>query len=284
MKRSRFLIFLSLCLVLAACTASGDIEIPNEQTITAEAALALPPTLTPPPSATPRGTATNTPPPTSAPSETASPGPSPTGTAPQLPEGDPRTGLNLSVPDYEDDFTRQFQWAEFIYEEAATNLLDLENGYLRTTDHNPDTYITWSKTDLTATNFYAQIQAQFGECSGKDSAGLGFRLPAGTLSSGYTLEVSCDGMYRVRKFLEDAPPVVLQDWTPSDKINQESGSENLIGVHTRGGILTPIINNKSFAEIEDYSFLQGTFGVFSSSYETTDLTVIFDNFRYWYAR
>ncbi len=284
MKQSRFLIFLILCMVLSACTAGEDIEILTGQTLTAEADLSLPPTQTPPPSATPRGTATNTPLPTAAPSETASPGPSPTATAPQLPEDDPRTGLNLAVPDYEDDFTRQFQWAEFIYEEAATNLLDLEGEQFQAIDHNPDTYITWSKTDLAATNFYAQIQAQFGECSGKDSAGLGFRLPAGTLSSGYTLEVSCDGMYRVRKFLEDAPPVILQDWTPSEVINQGSRAENLIGIHTSSGTLTPIINDRSLAEIEDYSFLQGTFGLFSSSFETIDLLVYFDNFRYWYAR
>mgnify|MGYP006291535263 CR=1 FL=1 len=273
-------LLLCLTLTISAC-APAQPEDTAAQTQT-EQALQAPPTITPPPTATPQGTATNTPEPSSTPTETFTPGPSPTSTAPQLPEGDPRTGLDLAVPDYEDPFTVQFQWGEFISEGAATNLLEDER--MRTTDHSTDTFLYWSKTDLNATSFYAQIEAEFSECSGKDTAGLGFRLPLDKLTSGYTLEVSCDGMYRVRKFLEDAPPVTLQDWTASPEINQGTGAVNLIGVHTIGSSLTPIINETALETIEDYSYLQGTFGVFSNAYDTADLTVYFDNFRYWYAR
>ncbi|MBN1265417.1 MAG: hypothetical protein JXA25_07985 [Anaerolineales bacterium] len=271
-----------LLLTLPACASPGPSEETLAQTQTAEAIALLPPTNTPPPTATPQGTATETPEPSPTPTDTPTPGPTPTATAPLLPEGDPRTGLDLSVPDFHDTFTTKYLWGEFIIEGAATNILDDER--LRATDHLADTYLSWSATDIKATNFYAQISAEFTACDGKDSAGLVFRIPPDVYNRGYTLEVSCDGMYRIRKFLGEAPPLTLLDWTASDAILQGPDTVNQIGVFTDGARIIPIINEVTLEEIEDFSYSLGTFGIFSNAYETADLTIYFDDFLYWYQR
>jgi len=276
-------VFMTIILVfLSACTAPALSEEQAAQTQTAEAVSLLPPTKTPPPTATPEGTATNTSEPSPTPTYTPTAGPSPTQTPPPLAEGDPRTGLDLAIPDYEDTFNTRFKWGEFIIEGAATNLL--EEDRFRTTDHLADSFLSWSATDLNATNFYARIEATFTECTGLDSAGLVFRIPPEEYNRGYTLEVSCDGMYRIRKFLGEAPPVALLDWTTSDAINQGPGAVNQIGVFTDGGQLVPIINENTLSAVEDFSYSIGTFAVFSNAYETADLTIYFDDFRYWYLR
>ena len=282
MKRTIPALILFLAFLLTACTSTGASEEPLAETHSSEPAILLPPTNTPPPTATPRGTATNTTEPSPTPTDTPTAGPSPTITPPPLPEGDPRTGLDLSVPDYHDTFETKFLWGEFITEGAATNILDDDR--FRTTDHVADTFLSWSATDIKATNFYAQINAEFTDCDGKDSAGLVFRIPPEVYNRGYTLEVSCDGMYRVRKFLGDAPPQTLVDWTESEAINQGPDSSNQIGVFAGGSKIVPIINEISLPEIEDYSYTLGTFGIFSNAYETIDLTIYFDDFRYWYLR
>lgn len=263
--------FACSCTTEATITREDLLETAIAGTLTAE------PTRTPPPSATVPVTPTDVPRPTSTATETPTPGPSPTPTAPELSPNDPRVGLNISLPDYRDDFSRDHVWGESITD-ATTNLI--RDGELHAIDHLVDNAVWWSATLPTGSNTYVEVTATIGECIGKDSAGIGVRIGE-DLSSGYTLELSCDGHYRIRRFYLGTVSV-LQDWTFSRAILQGQGAENRIGFVARGGLLFGFANGEFLGTSEDFTFSNGTFAIFANATETPDFTVIFDDFWLWY--
>lgn len=195
--------FLILGLALAACTRTA--RVPSSFDLATSIAATLttlptsPATATPPPSSTAPPSATPSVTPSPVPSDTPTVGPSPTATRPPLPTDDPRYGLDLGVPGYHDGFAQRFTWGE-LDDPGAVNTW--EDGHMLAVDRLIDAYIWWSATvpDAGAANFYAEISATIGACSGRDAAGFGVRVGGVNLDSGYTLEVSCDGAYRVRRF------------------------------------------------------------------------------------
>jgi hypothetical protein len=249
-----------------------------------EIATAVAATLTAQPTRTPLPTATSIPsptpilPPTPTPSQTPTPGPSPTATAPPLPPGDPRDGLNLSLPDYKDSFDINTTWGGPNHEAAANMIKD---GYLEAIDNLTDTYVWWSTTLQGGSNIYAEVTAEILSCSGKDSAGLGVRIKEDSFDSGYALEVSCDGYYRLRKFSGGLVETLI-DWTFSNEIIQGPNASNIIGLVARGSKLHATINRVVVGSTEDFSYYSGTFALFANALETPGLTVRFDDFELWY--
>lgn len=280
MKRAPLLTQLSIVLILLiliGCAPQPTLSR-EELLVTAVAGtLTAEPTRTPPPSATVPVTPTEIPPPTPTPSATPTPGPSPTPTAPVLPPNDPRQGLNISDPDYRDNFSQDGLWGEFP-SEVTTNLIKDEQ--LEAIDHLTDSAAWWSATLPTGSDTYAEISSKIGDCAGKDAAGIGLRISA-DLTSGYTLELSCDGHFRIRRFSPETV-TVLQDWTFSQAIIQGPHAENRIGFVAKGGSLSGIANNEFLGTIEDFTFFSGTFALFSNAAETPDLRIIFDDFWLWY--
>jgi hypothetical protein len=269
---------LALGLTLAACTRPAGEPPPDTiatlVAATLTAAPTLPPTNTPPPSATPILT------PSSTPTETSTPGPSPSPTPPELPPDDPRYGLNLATPHYQDNFSSQFTWFGPSFE-GALNIW--EDGRLQATDYLTDQSIWWSTTvrDIDAGNLYVEITSEIGECSGKDGFGIAVRVNGDIRNSGYTLEFSCDGAYRIRKFTTGSVEILV-DWTASDAIQSGTGSINRMGFLAKADQLIAFANGELIGQVEDYSFFAGTFGLFASAAETPGLTVFFDDFALWY--
>ena len=209
--------------------------------------------------------------------------PTPSNTPIPLEPGDPREGLNLSNPDYSDDFSQRFTWFEFSDPESATVVWD--DGRLRITDHVRDGILWWTTTAVVAENSYAEIMAQTASCSGKDAYGMGIRVGGDNIDRGYTLEISCDGAWRVRKFTAfDEIPAVLRDWTESDLINTGPDAGNLIGLMADGDQLFAFINGAPLdtVAIEDSDITSGVPSLFTNASQTTDLTVHFDDFRLWH--
>lgn len=209
--------------------------------------------------------------------------PTPSNTPIPLEPGDPRLGLNLSDPDYVDDFSQRFSWFEFSDPESATVFWD--EGRLRATDHITDGILWWTTTAIEAENPYAEIMAQTSSCSGKDAYGMGIRVGGDNIDRGYTLEISCDGAFRVRKFTAfDEIPAVLSDWTQSDLINTGADASNQIGFLADGNQLHAFINGGllNTMAIEDSDYITGVPSLFSNASQTTDLTVHFDDFRLWF--
>ncbi|HET7010232.1 MAG TPA: hypothetical protein VFI11_05605 [Anaerolineales bacterium] len=232
----------------------------------------LPPSQTAPPSATPSVT------PSPVPSDTPTTGPSPTETLPALPPDDPRTGLDLRTPDYRDGFAARFTWGEQAHAGAVTTW---EDERLKAVDTLADANAWWTTTgpNAVAADFYAEITASMGACSGRDAAGFAVRVD---LSSGYALEVSCDGAYRVRKFTTGFVDV-LRDWTSAEAIVQGPEAVNRLGFMAQGANLYVFANNLRLGEvIKDTSRFAGSFGLYAMAFDTPGLAVYFDDFELWY--
>jgi hypothetical protein len=280
-KPTRFSIYTSIFVagfMLVACTERVA-TTPVDHVATAVAAtLTAHPTRTPPPSITPIPSPTQVLRPSPTASSTPTPGPSPTASAPPLPAGDPRSGLNLSYPDYLDQFTISTTWGG-PNNEAARNMI--KEGYLEATDYLTDTYVWWSTTVPEGRDVYIEVTAEISSCSGKDSAGVGLRIGGDQYDSGYTLEVSCDGHFRVRSFASGVVTALI-DWTPSDEILKGPNASNLIGFVAKGSTLHVALNRIVVSSVEDFSFYSGTFALFCNAFETSGLTVRFDDFKIWY--
>jgi len=200
-----------------------------------------------------------------------------------LEPGDPRLGLNLSDPDYIDDFSKRFTWFEFSDPESAT--ANWDDDRLRVTDHVTDGILWWTTTAVVAEDSYAEIMVRTSACSGKDAYGIGIRVGGDSIDRGYTLEISCDGAWRVRKFIAfDKIPAVLRNWTESDLINAGPDATNQIGFMADGDQLFAFINGVLLdpIAIEDSDYSSGVPSLFTNASQTTDLTVHFDDFRLWF--
>jgi hypothetical protein len=249
---------------------------------TLSAAAPLSATRTSPPPATPSltFTPTLTRTPTIEPSGT--PGPTATITVPPLPTDDPRfgLGLNLAVPDYHDGFQARYTWGE-LADPGAANTWD--DGRLKTSDLLSDPFIWWSTTilDANAGNLFAEVTAQIEQCSGKDAAGFSSRVSGVNLDSGYALEVSCDGHYRLRRFSEGTVQV-LRDWTPAPAIVQGPNATNRLGLLVIGDQITAYANGVALGPaVQDAGLSLGTFGLYALARETPGVVVVFDDFALW---
>lgn len=278
--KSKFSIILTIVLglTLAACTRPAR-EPPLDRTATMEAATlaaetALPASRTPPPSAsaiiTPSAMSSETPPPSEGPSATI----------PELAPDDPRQGLNLASPDYHDNFSSQTTWSGPNFA-GAVNVWEDERH--SATDNFADQYIWWSTTkdELDTGNLYAEISVEMGDCSGKDGYGFAVRVSGEMRNSGYALEFSCDGSYRIRKLIVGSV-VTLIDWTSSESILRGPNSVNRMGFLADGPQLYLIANGEVLDQVEDEDLISGNFGLYANAATTPGLTVYYDDFSLWY--
>jgi hypothetical protein len=195
---------------------------------------------------------------------------------------DPRIGLNLSNPDYTDDFSVPGRWYSG-YEDAGVRLA-YEGQAFAATDKLTDLFLFYSGSVRTDSNFYAEIDMTIGPCSGRDGGGLAFRVGGADYDQSYVFEVACNGEYRIRKFVDfDTIPLILRNWTYSDAIHQGSNATNRIGVFADGNELYFFANGVLLTPnpIEDNAYSQGRYGIFASAAETPNLKMLFDNFAVW---
>ena len=230
-------------------------------------------------------------PPTPLPTETASataigsatetaaapPTPSPIPLSPD----DPRAGLNLSAPDVRDDFN-QALW--YVGSDEATASFAYADGRFQVTDNLADGFLWWSTTAREAADLYLEVTAAVGACSGKDAYGFGIRVGGQNFDQGYTLEISCDGAYRVRRFVSEQPPVILLNWTAAAPLVTGSEATNRIGLLAQGYQLHVFANGEllSAQAIEDDSYSSGTLSLFASAAQTPGLTVYYDDLALWF--
>jgi hypothetical protein len=269
--------------ILAGCNRAAQELPPNvlatQVAATLTAAPTLPSSITPPPSPTTLPSATQAVPPTETPTQTPTPG-SPSPTPPPLAPDDPRVGLNLAAPDYTDDFSIAYKWVGPDDPGSATN--KMESGHLTATDHKADGYIWWSTTDQQAGDLYAEVSATVGACSGKDAAGFSVRVNGANFDQAYALELSCEGSFRLRRFISNAAPEVLIEWTASPEITKGPNVTNRMGLLAKGSKLYVFANGKLIGQVEDAAYASGTFGLYASAVDSAALTVTFDDFATWY--
>lgn len=224
-------------------------------------------------------------------SETPTTGPSPTATAtatstpsatPTVGPQDPRSALDLNNPDYRDDFSVPGRWYSG-YSDAGVSL-NFEGQAFAAVDKLTDYIIFYSGSVRTEANFYAEIDARIGACSGRDAGGMAVRVSGADYDKSYVFEVACNGEYRLRKFIDfSGVPEVLLNWSYSDAINKGSNAINRIGVFADGDELYLFVNGTLLTQnpIEDNDYPEGRFGIFASAAQTPNLKVLFDDFALW---
>jgi hypothetical protein len=136
------------------------------------------------------------------------------------------------------------------------------------------------------TNTYIELTANSGDCSGKDSYGIIFRVPVlKDPSQGYLFEVTCDGYYRLWKWDGKVSPnglaTVLVPWAQTSLINAGANQTNKLGVMVKDDKFTLYMNGEKLASATDSAFDAGFFGVFVRAGETSEYTVKFEQMRYW---
>jgi len=269
-------------LLLASCNRPAAEPPPNLLATSVAATLSAQPvaiaTSTLPPAST-VPTATSESPPTESATETpaAPPTPSPIPLSPD----DPRAGLNLSAPDLRDDFS-QALW--YVGSDDATASFAYANGQFQVTDNLADGFLWWTTTAREAADLYVEVTAEVGACSGKDAYGFGIRVGGQNFDQGYTLEIACDGSYRLRRFVSEELPVILLDWTPAAALVSGPQATNRIGLLAQGERFQVFANGElvSAQAIEDESYSSGILSLFASAAQTPGLTVHFDDLALWF--
>jgi hypothetical protein len=186
--------------------------------------------------------------------------------------------LDLSSPHFVDDFSVRLRWGEPHSESASVYV---KAGRLHAIDRVPDPYIVWSRNDLTAGNFYAEVTAEIGDCEGRDGYGLAVRIHGEEANNAYTLEFSCSGEYRIRAF-RDGGVETLLEWTAADSIHKGAGGVNQMGFLAHGSDLFAFANRQYLGQVRATLHYAGTFGLFASAAESEDLSADFDQFAVWF--
>jgi hypothetical protein len=258
-------------------TASPAVNNPQPLVITAT----LPPAPTGPAatgtSATGSVAASTTPqPPTSAPTQTptASDTPQPTPTATAV-AGDPRQ--SLGDPTFQDTkFKEDNNWGSAWKDDFTQG--QFKNNELVLTSIGVDGWtLTWPKI----ADFYIEMTATTGDCSGMDRYGLIVRVPE-TFDRGYLFGFTCDGQYSLRVW----DPVKKQynylvKWTHSEDIVSGSNQTNRVGLMAQGDKLSLYANGKLLSSATDSRFDKGRFGPFVGHADTNDFTVYIKEIAYW---
>jgi hypothetical protein len=206
----------------------------------------------------------------------------PTPTPFQVTEEDPRSILDLSSPDLVDYFDEE-TW--YLYD-SDNAMYWLEDGALYGKDYKPEEkYVYWTFTNPQSGRVYAEVTAINGDCIYEDSVGMVIRVQQDKSPTGYALEFSCDGSYRLR--LHRGPsksPQELIEWTPSEAINAGPFASNRMGLWGYDGKFYLFANGQMIGEYydADYPYTYGYFALYVRASDTFDLTASFDNFAFWH--
>jgi hypothetical protein len=220
-------------------------------------------------------TATATPlPPTSAPSVT----PTATETPPPTPtavEGDPRQ--TLGDPTFQDTkFKEDVNWGSAWKDEFTQG--EFSNNEMVLTSVGVD---GWTLTWPIVTDFYIEMTATTGDCSGMDRYGLIVRVPK-SFDRGYLYGFTCDGKYSLRIWDPAKKQYTyLINWTHSDEIMAGSNKTNRIGLMARGEKFTLYANGVEIDSATDSRFDKGQFGPYIGHANTEDFTIYIKEIAYW---
>jgi hypothetical protein len=206
----------------------------------------------------------------------------PTPTPFEVAEDDPRAMLDLSKPDYVDYFGEE-TW--YLYETDSARYW-MEDGALKGMDKVPEERsVFWTFANPKSGRVYAEVSATNGDCIYKDSVGMVIRVQEEKSPTGYALEFSCDGSYRLRLLRGPTTSALeLIEWTPSEKINTGAFASNRLALWGYDGKFYLFANGQMIDEYfdADYPYTYGYFALYVRASDTFDLTATFDNFAFWH--
>ena len=166
--------------------------------------------------------------------------------------------------------------------EPVTNI-EITEGRMRASDPSTDQEVWWSFVrHLPIENLYVEVNVSFDGCSGKDAVGMVVRFdPNLSIENGYGLEFSCDGSYRILKYMNIEPDEILINWNPSDAIHTSEEAVNTMGFMAFGEKLCVYVDHQKIGQTEESTYKSGTIGLYANAAETAGLTVDFDQLSLW---
>jgi hypothetical protein len=196
---------------------------------------------------------------------------------PTLNPDDPKAGLG--EPDWTDNFDTGDNWP--LYNDEHVNM-QIKDGSLVMTSlvaNRKDPWDSWMVTDKTLSDFYLELSATPGDCSGLDRYGMVIRAnPEATKA--YMFGFSCGGEYSLRLW-DGEKLFMLQAWQISQFVNRGSNKPNRLGLLAHAKTFSLYANDKLLTTVEDETFKEGSFGLFSGAVNTDNFTVWFDQMAYW---
>ena len=197
-------------------------------------------------------------------------------------EDDPRAILDLANPDHTDYFINPDTWYDY---EVAGAAYSVQDGKLVGTDKVAQDGLYWSYTSVQSGRVYAEISATNGDCISKDAVGLVIRIDPEQTPSGYALEVSCDGAWRLIRFRPAGGATATQvDWTSSDVIRTGKDATNRLGIWGYDGKFYIFINGFLVGEHWDAGmpWAFGYFAAYVRAEYTYPLSATFSDFAFWH--
>jgi len=215
--------------------------------------------------------------PATEPTVTPTSAPTPT---PTIVSNDP--GIYLGAADWTDNMDDIKNWPvdKNDYSSAVH-----ENGYYRITSLADADGWRLANTDA-FTNGYTELVFTTETCSVDDHYGIIFRVPAlQAANQGYLFGVTCDGRYNLRKWDgttgETGTMTTLIRYTNSAMLNSGSNKQNVLGVMTKGNIISLYINGELVDQITDDAYTGGYFGAFAGWEQTENFSVRVEKASYW---
>jgi len=192
------------------------------------------------------------------------------------PEADPRE--ELGKPTWRATFGPETDqtWGTFDDQQAKVEVLP---GGLVLTAKKDNSFDTWSLSYPTLSDFYLEIVGTSGPvCAGKDRYGPIVRTPEN--NAGYIYQISCDGMFQVRKWDGEQYTDIVK-WTPSEYIVPGPNQTHRLGYMAEGSQMGVYVNGFLLAEFEDASYPEGKFGVSIAASDTPGFSVTITDVEYW---
>jgi hypothetical protein len=211
------------------------------------------------------------------PTPTVSPTASPTLTN-TPPADDP--ALTLGAPSYRTDFPNAANW--YLYEDDTVKFDVVDHKFVMTAK-NANGYDGWTRTSWKLSNYYLEMTATPGTCSGRDRYGLVVGIPDPAYNPNYLLRFSCDGYFSFGFFNSDMDNKFhfLTDWTKSPFINSGSNQTNRVGFKAEGTHLMLYANGHFLTELTVPAFGEGLFGLVVGSVNTPNYVVRVSEVAYW---
>lgn len=255
-----FLLFVMLmALVLVGCGGGETAPLDTEPEVSAA-------TQAPQPSNTPEPET----PEEAEPQSASMPSPTPT------PDADPRVELGGAdwVAAFGEDTSQT--WGQF---DDAQAKVEMKPDELVLTAKNANSFDVWSMSYPVLEDFYLEITATSGEtCEGKDRYGPIVRAPDN--NQGYLYQISCDGMFALRKW-DGAEFTDLISWTPSEYIVPGPNQSHRVGIMAEGTDLSVYVNGFLVGEAADETYDRGTFGISIAASDTPGFTATVTEVLYW---
>jgi hypothetical protein len=186
----------------------------------------------------------------------------------------------LGEPDWVDEFAAgAIEWPLYNDEHVS---MQYEQGKLTMTAlvaNRKNPWDSWMVHPSTLTDFYVEVAATPGDCSGLDRYGLLARASSDTNQT-YLFGLSCDGKYSLR-YWNGQKISMLKEWTFHPAIHKGPGSENILGLLANGSQISIYANDTLLFKVEDETLTEGGIGLFVGAVMTDNFQVSFRRVALW---